>query len=359
MQNETLIRNKAAAAGAPRYRGIVLVVDDDEANRTLLRDSLETHGYDIIEAENGEQALQKVEQRPPDVILLDVMMPRMDGFEVCRRLKKDPGTAHIPILMVTALSERMERMMGIAAGASDFLSKPVDLQELTLRVNHAVHAKHLFDQLQAEHERAERLLLNTLPRAIAERMKQGEVNIADHHADVSVLVADLVGFTTLAAHIGPDQVVYLLNEIFSGFDVLAEKHGLEKIKTIGDAYMAAGGLPLPRPDHAEAIAELALDLMAEIDKFNRAYNTSIQLRIGISTGSVVAGVIGRWKFTYDLWGDTVNLAFRLESLGQPGTIQVSGLTYQRLKDKYQFDGGRSIDIKGRGTELAHILRNRL
>jgi class 3 adenylate cyclase len=359
MQTETLIHNKSSSARALGCRGLVLVVDDDEANRMLLCDPLEAHGYKIIEAENGEQALQKVEQRPPDVILLDVMMPRMDGFEVCRRLKKNPSTADIPILIVTALSERMERMMGIAAGASDFLSKPVDLQELTLRVNHAVHAKHIFDQLQAEHERAESLLLNTLPRAIAERMKQGEVNIADYHPEVSVLVADLVGFTTLAAHIGPEQIVYLLNEIFSGFDMLAEKHGLEKIKTIGDAYMAAGGLPLPRPDHAEAIAELALDMRADLEKFNRAYNTCIQLRIGISTGSVVAGVIGRWKFTYDLWGDTVNLACRLESLGQSGTIQVSGLTYERLKDKYQFDGSRSIDIKGRGTELAHALRSRL
>ena len=325
----------------------------------LLRDPLEAHGYEIIEAENGEQALQKVEQRPPDVILLDVMMPRMDGFEVCRRLKNDARTAHIPILIVTALSERMERMKGIAAGASDFLTKPVDLQELTLRVNHAVHAKHLFDQLQAEQARAEHLLLNILPRPIAERMKQGEVNIADHHPDVSVLVADLVGFTTLAAHIGPDQVVYLLNEIFSGFDLLALKHGLEKIKTIGDAYMVAGGIPLPRPDHAEAVADLALDLMADIEKFNRAYNTSIHLRIGISTGSVVAGVIGRWKFTYDLWGDTVNIACRLESLGQAESILVSDLTYQRLKDKYRFDGSRSLDLKGRGAELVHALLGRL
>ena len=359
MQAETLIRNKSSAARAVGSRGLVLVVDDEEANRMLLRDPLEVHGYEIIEAENGEQALQKVEQRPPDVILLDVMMPQMDGFEVCRRLKKEARTAHIPILIVTALSERMERMMGIAAGASDFLSKPVDLQELTLRVNHAVHAKRLVDQLQAEQVKVERLLLNSLPGPIAERMKQGEVNIAEHHPDVSVLLADLVGFTTLAAHIGPEQVVYLLNEIFSGFDLLALKHGLEKIKTIGDAYMAAGGVPLPRPDHAEAIAELALDMMAEIEKFNRAYNTSIQLRIGISTGSVVAGVIGRWKFTYDLWGDTVNLACRLESLGQAGTILVSDLTYQRLRDKYRFDDSRSLEIKGRAAELVHTLRGRL
>jgi class 3 adenylate cyclase len=359
MHTEPLIHNKSSSARALGCRGLVLVVDDDEANRMLLRDPLEAHGYGIIEAENGEQALQKVEQRPPDVILLDVMMPKMDGFEVCRRLKKDARTAHIPILMVTALSERMERLMGIAAGASDFLGKPVDLQELTLRVNHAVHAKHLFDQLQAEKARAENLLLNILPRPIAERMKQGEVNIAENHPEVSVLIADLVGFTTLAAHIGPEQVVDLLNEIFAGFDLLALKHGLEKIKTIGDAYMVAGGLPLPRPDHAEAIAELALDLMAEIDKFNHAYNTSIHLRIGISTGSVVAGVIGRWKFAYDLWGDTVNLACRLESLGQAGSIQVSDLTYERLRDKYRFDGSRNLDIKGRGTELVHTLCSRL
>jgi DNA-binding response OmpR family regulator len=359
MQTESLIRNKSSSARALGCRGLVLVVDDDEANRMLLRDPLETHGYEIIEAENGEQALQEVEQRPPDVILLDVMMPQMDGFEVCRRLKKDARTAHIPILIVTALSERMERMMGIAAGASDFLTKPVDLQELTLRVNHAVHAKRLFDQLQAEQAKVENLLLNILPLPIAERMKQGEVNIAENHPDVSVLVADLVGFTTLAAHIGPDQVVHLLNEIFSGFDLLALKHGLEKIKTMGDAYMAAGGIPLPRPDHAEAIAELALDLMADIEKFNRAYNTSIQLRIGISTGSVVAGVIGRWKFTYDLWGDTVNVACRLESLGQAGSILVSDLTYERLKDKYRFGGSRSLDIKGRGAELVHTVLGRL
>jgi adenylate cyclase len=358
MQTEPLIHNKSSSARALGCRGLVLVVDDDEANRTLLRDPLEVHGYEIIEAENGEHALQKVEQRPPDVILLDVMMPHMDGFEVCRRLKKDPRTAPIPILMITALSERMERMMGIAAGASDFLSKPVDLQELTLRVGHAAQTKRLFDQLLAEQAKSERLLLNALPRPIAERMKQGETNIADQHPDVSVLVADLVGFTTLAAHIGPDQVVYLLNEIFSGFDGLTEKHGLEKIKTIGDAYMAAGGIPLPRPDHAEAIADLALNMMTEIDKFNRAYNTSIQLRIGISTGSVVAGVIGRWKFTYDLWGDTVNLACRLESLGQAGSIQIADLTYERLKDKFRFDGSRSLEIKGRGTELIHTLCGR-
>ena len=353
--NAPLSQVKPAIAHPLRGRGLVLVVDDEPNNRTLLRDALEVHGYEIVEAENGEQALQIVAQRPPDVILLDVMMPRLDGFEVCRRLKKDPATAPIPILIVTALSERMERMTGIAAGANDFLTKPVDLQEVILRVGHSVQLKHLFDQLQRERQDAERLLLNTLPAHIAQRMKRGETNIADQHPDVTVLVADLVGFTTLAAHIGPDQVVYLLNEIFSGFDGIADSYGIEKIKTIGDAYMAAAGIPLARADHAEASARMALALQEDIERFNRAYNTSIHLRIGLSSGPVVAGVIGRRKFTFDLWGDTVNLAFRLESLGAAGSIQVSEATYERLKHKFRFEGSRCVQIKGRGEENVYTL----
>src|ERR1019366_5763785 len=317
MQSE-IKTTKSTAAATASGRGFVLVVDDEEQNRSLLRDRLEARGYEIVEAENGLQALEKVAGRPPDVILLDLMMPKMDGFEVCRRLKKDLKTAHIPILIVTALSERKERLMGIEAGATDFLNKPIDMQDVILRGGNAVYAKQLHDQLQAEQEKSERLLLNVLPKPIAERMKKGETNIADSHPDVTVLVADLVGFTTLAAHIDPEQIVQLLNEIFSAFDLLTEKHGLEKIKTIGDAYMVAGGVSVPRPDHAEASAELALDLQEEIERLNHEYDTTVRLRIGICTGPVVAGVIGRRRFAYDLWGEAVNLACRLESTGEAG-----------------------------------------
>jgi len=257
---------------------------------------------------------------------------------------------------VTALAERKERLMGIAAGANDFLTKPVDMQDLTLRVGNAMHAKHLFDQLQAEQERSETLLLNILPAPIAERLKNGETNIADNHADTTVLVADLVGFTALSAHIPAEQVVYLLNEIFSAFDALVESHGLEKIKTIGDAYMAAGGICLPRTNHAQAIAGLALAMMEEIAHINSQYNTSFQLRIGVHTGPVVAGVIGRKKFAYDLWGDTVNVACRLESLAEAGAIIVSEATYERLKDQWRLDGGRRLACKGRGEVMAYVLR---
>jgi class 3 adenylate cyclase len=357
MQSEIKNINPTTPGTKPSL-GLVLIVDDEEQNRSLLHDPLEARGYEIAEAENGMVALEKIAARLPDVILLDVMMPQMDGFEVCRRLKTDSKTAHIPILMVTALSERKERLMGIAVGANDFLNKPVDIQDVTLRVGNAVYTKHLHDQLQVEQEKSEQLLLNILPKPIAERMKKGETNIADSHSDVTVLLADLVGFTTLSAHIGPEQIVQLLNEIFSAFDLLAEKHGLEKIKTIGDAYMVAGGISFPRPDHAEASAELALDMQKEIERLNDEYGTSVRLRIGICTGPVVAGVIGQKRFAYDLWGETVNLACRLESTGEAGKIQIAESTYERLKNKYQFEPKHCIDVKGQDPLSAYWLGKR-
>src|SRR5215472_8233036 len=163
MQTETTPTLLAPSLAKSTRRGIVLVVDDEEQNRTLLRDPLEVNGFEVIEADNGIKALQKVDEQPPDVILLDLMMPKMDGFEVCRRLKERPNTAHVPILMLTALSERKERLTGIAAGANDFLTKPVDVHDVILRVGNAVEAKKLHDQLQAEREKSERLLRNMLP----------------------------------------------------------------------------------------------------------------------------------------------------------------------------------------------------
>lgn len=338
MQIETTLPVLAPlAANARTCRGVVLLVDDEEQNRTLLRDPLQLNGFDVIEADNGIKALQYVEERTPDVILLDLMMPKMDGFEVCRRIKQRKNIAHVPILMLTALSERKERLTGIAAGANDFLTKPIDVQDVILRVGNAVLTKKLHDQLHAEREKSEQLLRNMLPYPVAERMKNGEVNIADFHPDVTVLVTDLVGFTALAAAIDPIQVVNLLNEIFSAFDVASEEHGLEKIKTIGDAYMVAGGIYTHESDHAEAIAQLAIVLQKELERINDQYNTSIQMRIGINTGPLVAGVIGRKTFAYDVWGDTVNLACRLESSGEPGRIQVSESSYTRLKDKYKLE----------------------
>jgi class 3 adenylate cyclase len=214
--------------------------------------------------------------------------------------------------------------------------------------------------LQLEQERSERLLLNVLPAPIAARLKAGEAVIADAFPEVTVLFADLVDFTRRSQRIGPAQVVATLNELFSAFDRLAQRHGLEKIKTIGDAYMVAGGLPDPRPDHAEAIAEMALAIREEVARRTDPSGQPLQLRIGIDTGPVEAGVLGTSKFSYDLWGDTVNTASRMESHGIAGCIQVTERTYQRLRDGYRFQRRGPIQVRGMGEMVTWFLvgRNR-
>ncbi|MBD1829450.1 PAS domain S-box protein [Microcoleus vaginatus GB1-A2] len=209
--------------------------------------------------------------------------------------------------------------------------------------------------LRLEQEKSDRLLLNVLPQAIADRLKQDQSIIADTFSEVTVLFADIVGFTKISSQISPPELVSLLNDIFSTFDRLAEKHGLEKIKTIGDAYMVVGGLPMPRSDHAEAIAQMALDMQQAITDFSDIHKQDFSIRIGINSGPVVAGVIGIKKFIYDLWGDTVNTASRMESHGLPGCIHVTETTYQQLREKYLFENRGAIEVKGKGEMNTYFL----
>jgi class 3 adenylate cyclase len=213
-------------------------------------------------------------------------------------------------------------------------------------------------QLAAEQERSERLLLNILPEAIATRLKQEQGAIADGFAEATVLFADIVGFTQLSTRLAPQELVILLNQIFSRFDQLVEKHQLEKIKTIGDAYMVVGGLPDPRPDHTAAIADMALDMQREIAQFNLDTGETFSMRIGINSGPVIAGVIGIKKFIYDLWGDTVNTASRMESHGIAGQIQVTEATYQQLKKDYLFEPRGKISVKGKGEMETYLLKGK-
>ncbi|HEY9643344.1 MAG TPA: adenylate/guanylate cyclase domain-containing protein [Coleofasciculaceae cyanobacterium] len=214
-------------------------------------------------------------------------------------------------------------------------------------------------ELEREQEKSERLLLNILPEAVARQLKQEHRTIAESFAEVTVLFADIVGFTRISANIPATELVTLLNQIFSTFDQLAEQHGLEKIKTIGDAYMVVGGLPTERPDHAEAIAQMALDMQAAIAQFSTQQDQPFRIRIGINTGPVVAGVIGTKKFIYDLWGDTVNVASRMESQGLPDQIQVTRAAYERLHHQFHLEKRGEIDIKGKGTMTTYLLRGRV
>lgn len=215
--------------------------------------------------------------------------------------------------------------------------------------------KKMESALRKERNKTENLLLNLLPEPIAERLKEEPGVIADKFEKATILFADLVNFTQISTTMPATKLVYLLNEIFSSFDELTEKHGLEKIKTIGDAYMVAGGIPIARPDHAEASAEMALDMLVAIDELNVKLDASFDLRIGINSGPVVAGVIGTKKFIYDLWGNAVNTASRMESHGVPGRIQVSSYTYELLRDKYEFEERGLIEIKGQGEMRTYFL----
>ena len=212
--------------------------------------------------------------------------------------------------------------------------------------------------LDLERQKSERLLLNVLPAPIATRLKETEGVIADAFPEVTVLFADIVDFTRRSQRIGPQQVVQALNELFSIFDRLAQQQGLEKIKTIGDAYMVAGGLPNPRPDHAQAVAEMALAVRDEVASRVDPSGRPLAVRIGMDTGPVVAGVIGTSKFSYDLWGDTVNMASRMESHGVPGCIQVTARTYQRLRDSCRFERRGPISVKGKGEVVTYFLVGR-
>lgn len=214
-------------------------------------------------------------------------------------------------------------------------------------------------ELVKEQEKSDRLLLNILPESIATKLKDGQSNIADGFAEVTILFADIVGFTVLSSQISPEELLIFLNEIFSAFDSLTEKYGLEKIKTIGDAYMVVGGLPNPSTNHAESIAEMALDMREELVKFNAKHNAGINIRIGINTGPAIAGVIGTKKFIYDLWGDAVNTASRMESHGTPGTIQLTQSTYEILRNKYRLEDRGIIHVKGKGDMNTYLLLGRL
>jgi PAS domain S-box-containing protein len=485
-------------------KGVILIVDDNPDNLELLFFFLSDSNFTVLLATDGKSAIEKVESAQPDLIILDVMMPGIDGFETCRRLKANESSKDIPVIFMTALSETVDKLRGFNLGAVDYLTKPIQEEELKARVtthitlrnlnrslleqnlrleqeirkrqqkedelrlsNQAIAAssngiviadarepdlpiiyinpafermtgysaqeiigrncrflqgpdkdqpalnelrsalrggrdckvvlsnyrkdgtrfwnelsvspiydgagnlthfvgiqmditerKQAQEELRKQQQQTEKLLLNILPEPIAERLKLEPSTIADSFEEVSVLFADLVGFTAFSAERSAKELVEILNLIFSKFDRLAEKHGLEKIKTIGDAYMVVAGLPTPRTDHAEAIAQMALDMQQAIVNLSAEMGEAFSIRIGINSGSVVAGVIGIKKFSYDLWGDTVNTASRMESQGIPGAIQVTAQTYERLRDNYLFEERGVIRVKGKGEMTTYLLTGR-
>jgi adenylate cyclase len=334
----------------------ILVVDDNSSNRDLLSRRLAREGYRVTAVDNGATALALTSAEPFHLVLLDLMMPGMSGFEVLCRLKADAATRHIPVIMISALDELDSTVRCIEAGAEDYLPKPFNPVVLRARIGASLDKKRLLDELRAEKERSEALLLNILPRSVVERMRRGEMVIADRIPEATVLFSDLVDFTSVSARLAPEETVKLLGVLFSEFDDLALRYGLETIKTIGDGYMVTGGILEQRPESTIAVAEMALCMLDAVKAAGRANNEELQLRIGIHTGGpIIAGVLGTHKIAYDVWGDAVNTAKRMESYGLPGQIHVSAATRQALGDAFRFEPRGSLEIKGKGSMETYFL----
>jgi adenylate cyclase len=340
----------------------ILVVDDNAANRDVLARRLTRQGHRVVTAANGAAALDLAGHQEFDLVLLDLIMPEMDGFEVLRRLKAAEHTGHVPLIVISALDELDSVVRCIEAGAEDYLTKPFDPVLLRARVDASLEKKRLRDRekkftadLEQERRRSESLLLNILPEKIVHRLRGGETVIADRVGEATILFCDLVGFTALSQDLPADHIIDLLGKIFSGFDRLAAEQGVEKIKTIGDAYMAAAGIPERQSDHAIRIALLSLRMLAVVDDIASALDLRLQARIGIHTGPIVAGVLGTHKFAYDVWGDTVNTASRMESHSVPGRIQVSAATRVALGDQFKFEPRGTVEIKGKGMMQTYFL----
>ena len=352
----------------------ILLVDDQQPNLDLIETFLGDAGYtDLHSTRDPRQVCDLVGKLAPDLVVLDLHMPHMDGFEVMTALRPCiPAAMYLPIIVLTADATREARERALSSGAHDFLTKPLDETETLLRIRNllATRALHLALQdrnarleqsnreLAAERETSERLLLNVLPRTIADRLRQTPGTIADSFAEATVLFADIVGFTGICQALAPETLVAWLNEIFSAIDALAEEFGLEKIKTVGDAYMLVGGVPHRRPDHAEAVANLALALHEVMASHRTPAGEPLRFRVGIHTGQVVAGVIGQRKFAYDLWGDTVNTASRMQTHGVGGSTHVSTAVRDRLRTSHTFAERGEVAIKGKGTVTTFLLTGR-
>jgi adenylate cyclase len=347
----------------------ILVVDDQDANVLLLKRILQCAGYAAVSSTtHPEQVCELHRQNRYALILLDLQMPAMDGFQVMERLKEIETDGYLPVLVITAQPDH--KLRALRAGARDFVSKPFDLPEVLMRVHNMLEvrllnlkAKTLYERLALEQRVSERLLLNVLPQAIVERLKARPAAtdgfpeiIADGFPEATILFAGLHDFSRLTENMAATELVALLNNVYSGFDTIVQKLGLEKIKIVGESYMIAAGVPKPRSDHAEAIAEAALALQQEIVRHDAPGGETYCLRIGINTGPVVAGVIGKTKFSYDVWGETVNTAWHMETYGAPGRIQVNETTYARLRAQYLFEDRGEFFVKEKGELKTYFLK---
>jgi adenylate cyclase len=331
----------------------ILIVDDNEDNRYTLQLLLEADGhFRLTTASGGHEALDLLAREKFSLVLLDMMMPDLNGDEVLKIIKGNPDTRDVSVVVLSADTDTERVAKCIELGADDYLPKPFNPTILRARISSELRKRSLrsleseyIERIEQEKKHSEALLRNILPPEIVTRLRKGETNIADHFEDATIIFTDVVGFTKITARMRPFETVACLNRLFSEFDRLADDVGCEKIKTIGDSYMAAVGLPAPRPNHARIAANLALDLVAAAQRLQSSLPVPFPIRVGVHSGPIMAGVIGTRKFAYDVWGDTVNIASRIEAAGQPNRVLISAATAKHLGRDFKLDGPHQIETK--------------
>ena len=357
----------------------ILIVDDIQENVSVLYRFLTDMGLKGLVAKNGKQALQIAGVAPVDLILLDVMMPDLSGFEVCKVLKSQEKTQDIPIIFMTALTDTIDKIKGFELGAADYVTKPFQQEEVFARVKSHLKICKLQRQLQAqnqqlqqqtnelakrndiitkEKEKSDKLLLNILPVRVANDLKETGKTESEIFDNVTVFFSDIVGFTKISSQLETPVLINELNSIFTAFDNIIEQHQCERIKTIGDAYLAVCGMPEINPNHTENIINAAIDIIEYLTKRNQNIGgIKWEVRIGIHTGKVIGGVVGVKKYIYDVFGDTINTASRMESNSEPMKINISETTYQIVKDKFKATARDSLSVKGKGNMNMYFIDN--
>lgn len=331
--------------------GHVLVADDNDLNRDLLKRVLHRQGHRVGEATTGKEVLDQLRVAPYDVVLLDVMMPEMNGFQVLEHMQKDQDLKEIPVIMVSALDEVASVARCIDGGAEDYVQKPPNPVLLSARIQASLQKKQFRDreralmkQVEKERKRSDGLLKVILPKQIIEELKKKRRVEARRHDDVAVVFSDIVGFTSYCDARQPEEVLPLLQRSVEAFEELTKRHGLLKIKTVGDAFMATCGLLTPNANPVRACVEFGRDQLAVL----RSIAPDWSLRVGIHFGPVVAGILGKRQFSFDLWGDTVNVAARMESVAEKDGIVLSEEAWARIADQASARERTVASVKGKG-----------
>ncbi|HNY17250.1 MAG TPA: adenylate/guanylate cyclase domain-containing protein [Treponemataceae bacterium] len=326
----------------------ILVVDDIEENLKVLSETLIEEGFYPLQAKSGERAIQIAKKAKPDLILLDIKMPDMDGFETIARLKGDPETSGIPVIFISALNQIEDKVRGFRAGAVDYVSKPFQKEEVIARVGTHLRLKAALDAVERERGKSDRLLLNILPAPVAHELKETGKSTPQYFPEATILFSDLVNFTEKSRTLGPEPLLAELDAIFSAFDGIMRERGCERIKTIGDAYFAVSGIPTPDPLHARKMLAAARDMVAWLRKRNETASVKWEMRLGMHSGCAIAGIVGTDKYVYDVFGDSVNTAKRLESSSEPMRINVSERTAELLGADAKLEPRGSVEVKGKG-----------